>query len=85
MSYEHKANTGTLFPNNKKADNHPDYKGKIKVGDKEFELAGWVKKTDNGQFLSLKLSEPYNSNSEQGAFEPISTSQKIADSTGIPF
>jgi uncharacterized protein (DUF736 family) len=78
MSYEHKANTGTLFPNNKKADNHPDYKGKIKVGEVEYELAGWIKKTDKGQFLSLKLSEPFQPT-------PQSTSEKIADSTGIPF
>jgi uncharacterized protein (DUF736 family) len=85
MSYEHKANTGTLFPNNKKSDNHPDYKGKIKVGDQEFELAGWVKKTEKGQFLSLKISEPYNSNSEQGPFDPINTSEKIANSSGLPF
>ena len=59
MSYEHKANTGSLFPNKKTADNHPDYKGKIKVGDVEYDLAGWIKKTDNGQFLSLKISTPY--------------------------
>jgi uncharacterized protein (DUF736 family) len=85
MSYEHKANTGTLFPNNKKADNHPDYKGKIKVGEVEYDLAGWVKKTDKGQFLSLKISVPYNSNSEQGPFDPISTTEKINNSTGIPF
>ena len=78
MSYEHKPNTGTLFPNKKTSDIQPDYKGKIKVGDQEFELAGWIKKTDKGQFLSLKLSEP---------FQPIpqSTSEKIMDSTGIPF
>ena len=78
MSYEHKANTGTLFPNNKKADNHPDWKGKIKFGEQEYELVGWVKKTDKGQFLSLKLSEPFKP-------EPQNTSEKIADSTGISF
>ena len=78
MSYEHKANTGTLFPNNKKADTHPDYKGKIKVGEVEFELAGWVKKTDKGQFLSLKNSEPFPPS-------PQSTTEKINNSTGIPF
>jgi len=78
MSYEHKANTGTLFPNNKKADNHPDYKGKIKVGEQEYDLAGWVKKTDKGQFLSLKISEPFQP-------APQSTTEKIMNSTGIPF
>jgi len=78
MSYEHKANTGTLFPNNKKADNHPDYKGKIKVGDQEYDIAGWVKTTDKGQFLSLKVSEPFKA-------EPQNTSEKIANSSGLPF
>jgi len=81
MSYEHKANTGTLFPNNKKADNHPDYKGKIKVGEVEYDLAGWVKKTDKGQFLSLKISEPFQPSQPS----PQNTSEKIANSTGIPF
>ena len=78
MSYEHKANTGSLFPNNKKADNHPDYKGKIKVGDQEYDIAGWVKTTDKGQFLSLKISEPFKP-------EPQSTSEKISNSSGLPF
>ena len=85
MSYEHKANTGTLFPNNKKADNHPDYKGKIKVGEQEFDIAGWLKDGANGKFLSLKISVPYNNNSEQGPFDPINTTEKINNSTGIPF
>ena len=77
MSYEHKPNTGTLFPNNKKADTHPDYKGKIKVGEVEYELAGWVKKTDKGQFISLKLSEP---------FQPSQQATEVNNnSTGIPF
>jgi uncharacterized protein (DUF736 family) len=77
MSYEHKPNTGTLFPNNKKADTHPDYKGKIKVGEVEYELAGWIKKTDKGQFLSLKISEP---------FQPTQQATEVNNnSTGIPF
>jgi uncharacterized protein (DUF736 family) len=79
MSYEHKANTGTLFPNKKKtAENQPDEKGKIKFGDKEYDLAGWYKEGTNGRFLSLKLSEPFQPT-------PQSTSEKIMDSTGIPF
>lgn len=78
MSYEHKANTGTLFPNNKKADNHPDWKGKINFNGVDYDLAGWVKKTDKGEFLSLKISEPFQPS-------PQSTSEKIMNSTGIPF
>ena len=78
MSYEHKPNTGTLFPNKKTSDIQPDYKGKIKFGDQEFELAGWIKTTDKGQFLSLKISEPFKP-------EPQNTSEKIANSSGLPF
>ncbi len=78
MSYEHKPNTGTLFPNKKTSDIQPDYKGKIKVGEVEYDLAGWVKKTDKGQFLSLKISEPFQP-------APQSTTEKINNSTGIPF
>ena len=78
MSYEHKANTGTLFPNNKKADNHPDYKGKVKVGEIEYDIAGWLKDGANGKFLSLKISEPFQP-------APQSTTEKIINSTGIPF
>lgn len=78
MSYEHKANTGTLFPNKKTSDIQPDYKGKIKVGEIEYDIAGWVKKTDKGQFLSLKISEPFQP-------APQSTTEKIMNSTGIPF
>lgn len=77
MSYEHKANTGTLFPNNKKADNHPDYKGKIKVGEKEYDLAGWLKDGSNGKFLSLKISEPFTPT-------PQSTTEKILNGD-VPF
>ncbi len=79
MSYEHKPNTGTLFPNTKKtADNQPDYKGKIKVGEQEYDIAGWLKDGANGKFLSLKISEPFQPS-------PQNTSEKIANSTGIPF
>jgi hypothetical protein len=41
---ENKLNTGAIFKNtNKKADNHPDYKGKVNVNGKEMEVALWVK------------------------------------------
>lgn len=79
MSYEHKANTGTLFSNNNKTeDKHPNYKGKINVGGKDYELAGWVKEGKNGQFLSLKVSELFKP-------EPQNTSEKIANASGLPF
>lgn len=57
---ENKINTGAIFKNtNKKADNHPDYKGKVNVNGKEMEVALWVKQGKNGSFFSASFSEPY--------------------------
>lgn len=52
-------NSGIISRNEKKTeDKHPDYTGKINVEGKEFRLAGWVRKrNDGGTFLSLKVSE----------------------------
>jgi uncharacterized protein (DUF736 family) len=78
MSNYDNTNSGVLFTHAKKADNQPDYKGKINVGGKDYDLAGWVKQGKSGQFLSLKVSEPFQPT-------PQNTSEKIAESTGIPF
>jgi len=57
---ENKLNTGAIFKNtNKKADNHPDYKGKVNVNGKEMDVALWVKQGKNGSFFSASFSEPY--------------------------
>jgi len=58
---EQRNNTGAIFKNdNKKAENHPDYKGKVLVNDKEMEIALWVKTSAKGlKFFSVSFSEPY--------------------------
>jgi hypothetical protein len=60
MSYDN-TNTGAIFKNDKKADNHPDYKGKINVDGVDKEIALWVKTSKDGtkQFFSAKISEPF--------------------------
>ena len=59
MEYD-KTNSGVLFKNDKKADNHPDYKGTINVNGKEFSLGAWLKTSAKGnKFMSLKVSEPF--------------------------
>lgn len=60
MEYDN-TNTGAIFKNEKKADNHPDYKGKINVDGKEKEIALWVKTSKDGTktFFSAKISEPF--------------------------
>lgn len=59
MGYEHKPNTGTLFPNDKKSSNQPDYTGTFKdATGKEWRLAAWSKPGKKGNFLSVMASEP---------------------------
>jgi uncharacterized protein (DUF736 family) len=58
---ETRNNTGAIFKNdNKKADNHPDYKGKVNVNGKEMEIALWVKESSKGlKYFSCSFNEPY--------------------------
>jgi uncharacterized protein (DUF736 family) len=57
---ENKPNTGAIFKNdNKKAENHPDYRGKVNVNGKEMEIALWVKQGKSGSYFSASFSEPY--------------------------
>lgn len=59
-----KENTGAIFKNDKKAENHPDWKGKINVNGKEMEIALWQRTSQNGvNYYSAKVSEPYNKES----------------------
>jgi uncharacterized protein (DUF736 family) len=56
-----KENTGAIFKNDKKAENQPDWKGKINVNGKDLEIALWQRVSQNGvNYLSAKVSEPYN-------------------------
>ena len=58
---ETRNNTGAIFKNdNKKADNHPDYRGKVNVNGKEMEVALWLKTSAKGvKFMSASFSEPF--------------------------
>jgi uncharacterized protein (DUF736 family) len=81
MSYDN-TNTGAIFKNDKKADNHPDYKGKINVDGVDKEIALWVKTSKDGtkNFFSAKISEPFVKDEIQ------STSAKIEESVNpLPF
>jgi len=65
MSNYDNTNSGVLFKNDKKGNEKaPDYKGKLKVGGKDYDLAAWVRQGKNGNFLSVKIQEPYKKDSE---------------------
>lgn len=58
MTYDN-TNSGALFRNEKKAsEKHPDYRGDINVGGKDFWISGWIKTSKKGtQFMSLSVTE----------------------------
>ena len=64
---ETRNNTGAIFKNdNKKAENHPDYKGKVNVNGKDMEVALWMKTSAKGvKFFSVSFSEPFVKNEPQ--------------------
>ena len=79
--FEQRDNSGALFTNNKKAENHPDMKGKCMVNGKEMEIAVWKKVSAKGtEFMSLSFSEPWvNPNAE------VEQPQQSKPSSEMPF
>lgn len=72
MDYDN-TNTGTLFKNESDNEKAPQYKGKINVNGKEYELAAWVReaKSGKGKFFSLKVQEPYKKAEKTATFDDI--------------
>ena len=64
---EQQINSGAIFKNEKKADNHPDYKGNINVDGVDKEIALWLRTAKNGttKYFSVKVSEPYHKPTDQ--------------------
>lgn len=54
---EKRDNSGVLFKNDKKEEpKHPDYKGNITVGGKDYWLSAWIKDGKSGKFMSLAMN-----------------------------
>ena len=85
MAYDN-TNNGALFRNQRKEKpNHPDYRGKINVEGKDFELSAWLKKSKEGTpYMSLAVSEPYDKGGQSNSApeEPDTTVQEDDD---VPF
>jgi len=70
MSYNN-TNTGALFSNKKTKETQPDYKGKVNINGVDYDLAGWIKTSENaGKYLQLKVSEQFKKEEQQA---PTST------------
>ena len=59
-NFEIKNNSGSLFKNNKTKDTQPDYRGTVKVNDKEMEISLWFKESAKGtKYFSASFQEPF--------------------------
>ena len=59
-NYEIKNNSGSIFKNNKTKETQPDYRGKVKVNDKEMEISLWFKESQSGtKYFSASFQEPF--------------------------
>ena len=57
---ETKNNSGAIFKNNKTKETQPDYRGKVKVNDKEMEISLWFKESQSGtKYFSASFQEPF--------------------------
>jgi hypothetical protein len=61
-TFEHKEGKGSLLVNTyKKGDNHPDWKGSIKINGQTYQIAGWRKQTKNGMdMVSLSVEQGWS-------------------------
>lgn len=90
-NYEMNEGQGVLFHNNyKDNDKKPDYKGRILVGGKEYEMAAWVRTSQSGtKFLSLKAELPRNQAPAQPAAPapepPVPAPVDYAEEPDLPF
>jgi uncharacterized protein (DUF736 family) len=80
MEYKEE-DTFVLFKNDKKADNHPDYTGKLTWSDgTKKDIAVWIKTAKSGKkFMSGVINEPYVPNSAP------SNAGSDLDNSEIPF
>lgn len=55
MAYQHREGQGSIFPNEKKSDKQPDWRGDALFDGQEIEIAGWTKQGKHGEFISLSI------------------------------
>lgn len=98
--YTPRPNSGTLWPNDRKAnDNHPDVRGDLFI-DRQFieqllkkdgdlikvQVSGWAKRSASKEYVSLSISEPYEKPASSGGFfkRPAKETRQAPDED-VPF
>jgi hypothetical protein len=89
MAFEQKENTGALFKNNDKTEEHetwPDYRGNLNVDGTEYWLSAWLKTSKNGvRYMSLVI-KPKDDGAAQSKKKPAGGGTRPQDfDDKIPF
>ena len=87
---ENKPNTGAAFRNNYKTegDSKPDYKGTVDVDGQAKEIALWLRtsKESGVEYLSVKISDPYQKEQPPEAIPPkLDQQPEPPETDDLPF
>lgn len=58
-TYQHKDNSGSVFPNDKKeSDSHPDFRGSAVIEGREYWVSAWNRTSKDGskEYLGIELT-----------------------------
>jgi hypothetical protein len=82
MAYEMRELNGSMFKNDTKTGNQPDYKGNCLIDGKKYYISGWIKESAAGKkYLSLA----YQAVESVEAAKPAPSAQELSDHNDIPF
>jgi hypothetical protein len=80
MAYEMRELNGSMFKNDTKTGNQPDYKGSTLIDGKKYWISGWIKESAAGKkYLSLSFQEVVTE-----AAAPAAPAQPLPDND-LPF
>ena len=85
-TFQHKPNSGSLFPNNKTKDTQPDLTGIICLADgTEKRISAWKKTGMKGEFYSISISDLQEARREVSTADNNSTSINPVSHDDLPF
>ena len=73
----------TLFKNDKKEGNQPDYTGKVMINGVEMRTAAWIKQKDGKAYFTGKISE-FQTKRDDGPVEDPLNPPAAKKSAGTP-
>lgn len=85
MSMENKEMTGVMFPHEKKNPKQPDFKGSIKIGGVDYEIAAWNRTSkSNLPYMSLMVAKKGERQAKAAApaHTPKETVEHVAKAVG---